>query len=219
MNLKKNMIGIYKIQSPNNRVYIGQSWDIKRRWKDHKSTKAYKLRKLHASFMKYGVENHSFELLHELPKDINQKVLNTYEQLYMDLYRNCNIDLLNIKEGGNGFGKHSEETKSIIREKRKFQICTDETRRKISNHFKTIKRNPEWVKKVADASRNRKVSIETRQKIMRKINQYTKEGIFINEWDSLTSASEYYKCNISNIANCLTNRAKTACGYIWKYKH
>lgn len=213
------MIGIYKIQSPNNKIYIGQSWDIKRRWNDHKSTKAYKLRKLNASFIKYGVDNHKFYLLHELPKDINQNILNQYEQLYMDLYRNCNIELLNIKEGGNGYGKHSEETKTIIKEKRKLQIYSDETRKKISNHFKTIKRNPEWVKKVAESNKNRIVSIETREKKMLPILQYNKEGVFIKEWKSLSSASEYYKCVISNIANCLTNRSKTACGFIWKYKN
>lgn len=35
------MIGIYKITSPSNRIYIGQSIDIEARWKSYKTSLIY----------------------------------------------------------------------------------------------------------------------------------------------------------------------------------
>jgi len=60
------MIGIYKITSPNNRVYIGQSNNIKKRFKEYKSLNNCKGQiKLYRSFLKYGVINHTFKIIEE----------------------------------------------------------------------------------------------------------------------------------------------------------
>lgn len=104
------MIGIYKITSPSNSVYIGQSWNIMNRWSTHK----HKAKKgndglLSASFVKYGVNNHTFEVIHELPNDIDQFTIDQYEQLYIDLYKDCDLKMLNIREAGSN-GKLSKET-------------------------------------------------------------------------------------------------------------
>ena len=69
------MIGIYKITSPTNKVYIGQSWDIKRRWRDYNSVSCKKYPKLHSSIISHGISKHKFEVIHELPEDITQSVL------------------------------------------------------------------------------------------------------------------------------------------------
>ena len=74
------MVGIYKITSPTNKIYIGQSWDIKNRWKGYKYTKQNKsINKLQSSFIKYGLKNHIFEIIHELPYDITQNILDNYD--------------------------------------------------------------------------------------------------------------------------------------------
>jgi group I intron endonuclease len=211
------MIGIYKIESPSGKVYIGQSWNIRRRWNDHKATKSYKHKKLNASFLKYGVQNHSFETLHLLPIDVTQDILNSYEQIYIDTFRNCNIELLNLKEGGNGYGKHSEETKAIIKEKRKYQKVTDEQRKKISLFFKNIPRTKEWIDKVANANRGKKLSDETKKKIMKPIKQLSLSGDFIKDWDCSRNAAKELGTTECNICNCLTGRSKSACGYKWIY--
>jgi predicted GIY-YIG superfamily endonuclease len=52
-------------------------------------------------------------LRYYLPK-ISDEILDKYEVLYMDLYKNCNIELLNVKEGGR-FGAIAESTKNKIR--------------------------------------------------------------------------------------------------------
>lgn len=108
------MTGIYKILSPTGKVYIGQSLDIKKRWRAH----VYNVgrSKLLNSLRKHGNSNHVFSIVHELPKDVTQDVLNIYEQIYIDAYRDLGIDLLNLREGGSR-GTHSLETRKIISEK------------------------------------------------------------------------------------------------------
>lgn len=119
------MVGIYKITSPSGRVYIGQSWNIRGRWNSHKSFKRPTNKfttPLHTSFTKYGAKNHSYEIIHELPKDISQDILNTYENLYIEFYKQCGAKVMNLKEGGSK-GKHSEESKKRMSESNKGHIA------------------------------------------------------------------------------------------------
>lgn len=67
------MTGIYKITNKiNGKIYIGQSVNIERRWRDHKKANAdYPI---HKAFKKYGIENFDFEVLEECPiRELNQK--------------------------------------------------------------------------------------------------------------------------------------------------
>lgn len=49
------MIGIYKITSPKQRIYIGQSTNIKKRFNHYNRLLCEKQRILYRSFLKYGV--------------------------------------------------------------------------------------------------------------------------------------------------------------------
>ncbi len=51
------------------------------------------------------------------------------------------------------------------------------------------------------------------------IEQYTKDNIFIREWESINDATEFLKLKSSSISNVLKGTANTASGYIWKYKN
>lgn len=57
------MIGIYKITNPTGKVYVGQSRDIEKRFKQHKFKSTNKF--LRESILTYGIENHKFEILEE----------------------------------------------------------------------------------------------------------------------------------------------------------
>ncbi len=108
------MVGIYKITSPSGKVYIGQSREVERRILKYKCiNRSNGQPYLNRSFKKYGIENHLFEIIHELPNDIEQSVLNRYEQLYMDSFRDCGITLLNCREAGSIGKLHSETKKKI----------------------------------------------------------------------------------------------------------
>jgi group I intron endonuclease len=126
---------IYKILSPSNKVYIGQTWNYKKRMSGYKNISCKRQPKLYNSLLKYSVDNHSFTIIYELPEDISQGVLDTYEQLYIDQYRDCGIQLMNIREAGS-HGKHSQES---IKKLRKVNLG-----RKYSDEFK--KRRSEIMK-------------------------------------------------------------------------
>ena len=106
------MIGIYKITSPSNKVYIGQSINITNRWNTHrKSINNKKKTKLINSFLKYGVDNHIFEIVEICEvKDLNKK-----ERYWQDYY-NVIEEGLNLKltQTDDKSGSLSEETKEKI---------------------------------------------------------------------------------------------------------
>ena len=85
--------GIYKITAPDGRAYIGKSTNIKDRWIGHLKT-AYNVgtishSTLHTELKKLGIENFTWELLEEVPKD----VLGEREKYWIDFYKTTEIGL------------------------------------------------------------------------------------------------------------------------------
>jgi group I intron endonuclease len=105
MSKRKDISGIYKITSPSGKVYIGRSYRIKERWRSYKRMDCKDQNKLFASFAKYGTDNHIFEIIHELPNDISKEVIENYEAIYSDFYKDCGTQFLNLAPTGRGVGK------------------------------------------------------------------------------------------------------------------
>ena len=84
------MIGVYKITNPKGQIYIGSSSNIKQRFRNHKTMERYQ-RKLHESFIKYGVENHKFEVIEECEVDDLLRL----ERHYGIMYNSTSEDNLN----------------------------------------------------------------------------------------------------------------------------
>lgn len=106
--------GIYKITSPNGAIYIGQSVDIKSRWRGYKCALAKGQPKLRNSFLKYGYDNHTFEILEYINgSNINMEKLNEREIYFYNLYTGLGYRLLNVQEAGTN-GRRSAETKLKI---------------------------------------------------------------------------------------------------------
>src|ERR1700760_1567011 len=93
---------IYKITSPSGAVYVGQTRNLRSRWACYRSitftrTKAQPI--LVRSFEKYGTRSHTFEIICELPDDIEQQDLDRQELAYYDCYRAC-VRMLNSRTPG-----------------------------------------------------------------------------------------------------------------------
>lgn len=88
-------IGIYKITSPSNKIYIGQSLNIEKRLKSYQKLKCKGQIKLYNSLLKYGYYNHKVEILEICSVD----ELNDLEIHYIKLYNSCK-EGLNISPGG-----------------------------------------------------------------------------------------------------------------------
>lgn len=114
------MTGIYKIETPHSFVYIGQSTNIHNRWLSHASPS-----KRHGSIgvliMAYGASNCNFSVVHELPEDVSQDVLNNYERFYIQQYKGAGLMVCNKTKGGFCWPKNpmSEVTKQRIRNAKK----------------------------------------------------------------------------------------------------
>jgi group I intron endonuclease len=126
-----NVIGIYQITSPSGKVYIGQSWDIERRWYMYSLGHCAAQRHLHNSIKKYGFESHSREVLQRFTADVAQTVLDSREQFFMDLRRRQGVPLLNLR-GGGSTGKLSDETKQKLREANLGKRASEQTRQRQS---------------------------------------------------------------------------------------
>lgn len=74
--------GIYKITSPSNRVYVGQSTNIENRFVQYIGFNCKQQRRLYSSLKKYGWYYHTFEIL-TLCKECD---LNDLEAHYINFY-------------------------------------------------------------------------------------------------------------------------------------
>nr|DAG99957.1 MAG TPA: intron associated endonuclease [Crassvirales sp.] len=49
------------------------------------------------------------------------------------------------------------------------------------------------------------------------IKQFSKDGVFIKQWSSITEAARYYNLPKSCISRVCKNERKSCGGFIWKY--
>lgn len=182
------LIGIYKITSPSGKIYIGQSANIKERISYYKNYRCNRQPKLYASLKKYGFENHRIEIIHLLPSDAEYNVLIEYEILYIECYRLCGADMLNLTIGGEGLKNPSDSTREKLRQASKGKTFSEESRKKglavrVANGvsketrekrskslmgraspMKGKKHNPESCKKIGDIWRGKKQSRDHAEK-------------------------------------------------------
>jgi group I intron endonuclease len=157
------IVGIYKINSPSEKVYIGQSEDIEARWNDYINLRNCKnQRRLLNSFIYYGVENHTFEII----KECEPEELNYYERHYQEYYDvigeyGLNCVLTNVGDKKKVF---SDETRKKQSEAQTGRKHSDEHRRKNSEANKGKKLSEEHIRKVAEANKGKKRSEDTRKK-------------------------------------------------------
>lgn len=110
----KKICGIYKITNKiNGKMYIGQSIDIKTRWKHHLYTKSRDTQ-LTKAIQKYGKDNFIFEIICEIP----ESVLDLYEISYIKYYETYKNGY-NMTEGGNSPTNRGCKWSNIQREKMK----------------------------------------------------------------------------------------------------
>lgn len=67
-------------------------------------------------------------------------------------------------------------------------------------------------------TRNERISEAMKGKGNKPIQQYTKEGIFIREWDSITQINQELNLSQGNICKCCKGKRNKCGGFIWRYK-
>lgn len=131
--------GIYKIENMyNNKVYIGQSNNIKDRWRRHRNSMKLSELPLYKSMRKYGIDTFKFEILEECSID----ALNEREIFYIDYYSSYLREYgYNLSMGGHigVFCKLDyEEVSEIIDLLRDSSMQINEIAKKFNVHGNTI---------------------------------------------------------------------------------
>lgn len=188
--------GIYKIANQiNGKCYIGQSINIKRRWRSHKTKSFNPLDiqyecPLYRAFRKYGLENFSFKILEECRKE----ELNEKESFYIKKY-NSNLESYgyNLTPGGDSNGPTLKKlTEEQLQEIFKFLEFSNLSQTEIAKKYgvtqqviSEINRGNEYFCEdknypIRSTSQAMKIS-----KAKKKIN----DGREIKEWDDLLQFS------------------------------
>lgn len=201
------MIYIYKITSPNNKIYIGQTRDLIKRKSSYKCLHCKSQFRIYNSIKKYGWSNHIFEIVHYLPNDTLQNTINIYELFYWQLYKDCNIEMLNIKTCGSN-GRNSQEAIDKISKANKGNKYASGKRSKEfkencriirlgkPSNMKNKKHNNETKDKISKANKN-KPAINKKQVINIKTGEI---------YNSLVEACIEIKISLSTLSYYLNNK-------------
>jgi len=111
--------GIYKIENPKGSIYIGQSKNVDERISRYKKLQCCKFQLLlYRSFLKYGIENHNFEILER--GNFTKEELNNLENKYIKQYnsfRKLNKLGMNLTSGGDSI-EFDDSVKKKMSDKR-----------------------------------------------------------------------------------------------------
>lgn len=133
------MVGIYKIENKvNGKVYIGQSIDIKTRWKCHinyLNNGTHNNKHLQSAWNKYGKENFSFNIIEECDvEDLNER-----EIYWIDKYDSyINKNGYNLTLGGDGGRTIESETIEKIYDLYNNGYIAVEISEQLDIHIKTV---------------------------------------------------------------------------------
>ena len=104
------MIIIYKLTSPNGKVYIGQTKNSQKRFSAYKHERCKRQPKLYNSIRKYKWKNFTKEIL----EYSSEEFADDYEVYYIKKY-NCVDDGLNLQYGGHKTKTYSPEARMRMR--------------------------------------------------------------------------------------------------------
>lgn len=155
------MIGIYKITSPTNKIYIGQSIDIDKRIYDYSLLRCKAQTILYNSFKKHGFNSHKFEVIEECTID----KLNERERHWQDYYDVLGKKGLNclLTKTSDKSGRISEEIKEKLRQANLGKKMSKESIEKVRQVHLGRKDSPEVCEKRRLANLGKKRSLEFRK--------------------------------------------------------
>lgn len=186
------MIGIYKITNLiNNKSYIGQSIDIKRRWSEHRARRG--TNPIYKDMEEFGLDNFSFEILEECQQDKLDEREIYWIQKYDTYYNGYNRTL-----GGQFYANNKRSINNIILYKGKipskawavyYYLISNSI--KIEDEFNFHIYKSDF--KISEASKILKISRTTFYSSLKKLQE--EKLINFNEDDDIYYIPKYYNLN------------------------
>lgn len=183
------MVGIYCIiNKVNQKRYIGQSVDIKRRWAQEQKMKSLNEHLLR-SMQKYGLENFEFIILEECSSDL----LNEREKYYINLYNTTNPNFgYNKIDGGDSAYK------------RVYRPMSQDQKDKISRANKGRKKSKEELKHLLEAQK-----YKDKSKSEKKVFCYENNKVY----NSCITAANELNIPVDGIRRCLSGNITSTNNY------
>ena len=216
------------VNKVNGKVYVGiTSMRVENRWREGKGYKKCEI--MNRAILKYGWSNFERIILCKTSKD-RAIVL---EKALIKLYKNKKMSY-NISGGGEGAGTVSEYTKEKLRQykgEKSSMFGKHPSKETIEKRISTRKalghysKDTSWLapyrlrKGKESPMYGRKPSENTLLAHRKVILQFSLDGEFIREFNSIKEASEEISISKPAIVCCLKGKTKKAGGYKWKYKY
>lgn len=202
----------------NKKKYVGKTtYSITKRFQEHcrdSKKERCERRPLYDAMNKYGIENFVVKELIECPND----ELDSYEKMYIEKLQTYGHNGYNATKGGDG---------SILFDYDKI-IKTYALGGTMTECASKMHCSVDTVKKVLTINNipirhNRRGCCSN----PKKVKQYSLEGVFIKEWESITLAAHWlvdngyaktYNSGVKQkIRLCMRGKNKTAYKFIWKF--
>lgn len=185
------MIGVYMIKNKlNGKVYIGQSKDIKRRFREYANRTGKVDTVIHRALEKHGVDAFEFSIIQECG-------INELDKLEIEHISNFKSNVkrygYNVTNGGKGYnGKFTKTHRRNMSESKIGEnnpnygkSISEITRARRSESLKGIPRTEEWKAKISESQKGKIISPEVRVKISnslkgKKHSDSTKEKLRIS---------------------------------------
>lgn len=212
---------IYKITSPTDKIYIGQTVDQKRRISDYRFKNKRYNTILFNSIKKYGWKMHLMEIIEDnVPEDkLSEREMFWIKEL--NTYHVNNKNGMNMTIGGEGHRgswMHDIERRKRESEKRKGPLGsfygkhhTEEVKKYISEFMS--ERNKKMGIKVPDWGAEKGW-----EKVRRAVLAYDSKGNFISQHKSLTEAAKCLNINIQCVKDSVLKGSLAAERFYFKYK-
>jgi hypothetical protein len=231
------MVGIYKITNPKGKIYVGQSVNIYQRISKYRVNSVPKQPKIFRSINAHGWDNHIFEIIEECSIEELDDLEAYWKQYYLDkvngdwsLVLFCDLHdtgggpksdiwkqsksrpILQYDLEGNfikewASGKQFAESNGLSGG----TFITACLKGRAKTAYKSL-----WRYKTLNYPHKISPAVLEYEKM--KITQYSIDGEFIKEWDSILEAAKTLNIRQQNIVNNLKGRSKSAYNFIWEYK-
>lgn len=217
----------------NRKSYIGISSNFKRRkmrhiWEAKNKPKYY----FHKAISKYGESNIIWEVLHECGSFEEAKLLEQFNIILYDSYKNgYNMTLggdgqLGVTSKGRNKGrKASKESKQKMSKAHIGKVNgphRDITKQKMSKASTGKPKSKKHIESLKSAQQLRWSNLEARRSAAKRNGErwfdVLKDGVLIKSYMCMSECAKELKVHAPNIWKCLNGKYKTTGGYAFKYK-
>lgn len=232
---------IYKFTNRiNDKVYIGQTYNLQTRLNSHKSKALNTKNKFYNAIRKYGWENFELSILSTITANTKEELSSLLDKLEIEYIKQYNSYKSGYNSTLGGHSKRGYKLSEEFSEKCKSRTYSDDTRKKMSISAKNriiseetrlklrnsaIKRNFSKYRELTTSSRNKAIKRALGVPVL----QLDVNFNIINRFDSISDAIKYIKNSISPnltlvgirkglLRHCTDETKKLLYkGFIWKY--